>query len=90
MMWTSPHDVTAPDRRPIAERVTPRAGWLLAVNVIGFAFVALTVRTVGAGWSSWVRIAAFAALSAALMLLWVAQRRTIRRAAERAGEISPV
>ena len=89
-MWSSPHDITAPDQRPIAKRVTPRAGWLLAGIVIAFAFVGLTVRTLGGDWSAWERTAAFVVLAAVFTLLWTAWRRAVRRAAARADEPSPV
>lgn len=89
-MWFSPHDVTKPDQRPIAERVVPHGGWLLAGNVIAFAFVGLSVRTIGTDWSSETRALAFAALALAFSSLWLTWRRSVRRAAARTGEASPV
>lgn len=89
-LWSSPHDVTQPDQRDIAERGTPRAAWRLAEWVLASAFVSLCVEAVRDDWSGLTRLAAFAALGAlfgSLQLLW---RRSIRRAAEKSGRPSPV
>ncbi|WP_419932902.1 hypothetical protein [Candidatus Poriferisodalis sp.] len=82
--------MTKPDQCPIAERVVPHGGWLLVGNVIAFAFVGLSVRTIGPDWSSGARALAFVALSLACSALWLAWQRSVRRAAARAGEASPV
>lgn len=89
-LWSSPHDVTQPDQRDIAERGTPRAAWRLAEWVLSLALVSLAVGAVSDDWPGWVRLVAFVALGAVFGSLQHLWRRSVRRAAEKSGRPSPV